>query len=63
MRAVITDKESGLQVRSIETLKHVYADPERDLIILTYYDDQGAYQQYHLSCSPKAERPLKISFE
>lgn len=63
MIAVITDKETGLHVRTIKDLKHVYADPQRDLLILTYYDDQGVYQQYHASCSPKADRPLKISFE
>lgn len=63
MIAIITDKQTGIKVRTIKNLKHVYVDPDRDLLVLTYYDEKGNYQHYHASVSPKSETPLKISFE
>lgn len=62
MDAVIIDKASGLQVRRIKDLKHIYADPDREMIKLAYYDELGNYQMYTARVS-RSDPSFRVVFE
>lgn len=63
MQARIVSKKFDCDVRIIKNLIHVYVDPERDLVILQYYDENGERKQYSVNVSDKNITPCKIVFE